>query len=56
MKLIPISSIRKVLDYLYLEEYEDFISQDKPPDHIFLSIQVVSEWLDGFPKMEHDVE
>jgi hypothetical protein len=37
-------ALKTLLDYVYEEEHEDFISQDKPPDHIFLAIQVADNW------------
>lgn len=40
-----VQALDKVVDYLYEEEAIDYLSQDEPPDHIFLSVQLLSTWL-----------
>ena len=38
-------ALHRLVDYVFDEEHKDFIASDKPPQHIFLFIQAVNNWL-----------
>jgi hypothetical protein len=49
--IIPVKSIRNVLEYLYQDEREHYYECDKPKDHIFNSIVELKKWYERFFSM-----
>jgi len=49
--IIPVKSIRNVLEYLYQDERENYYECDKPKDHIFNSIVELKKWYERFFSM-----
>ncbi len=37
--------IRKVVDYLFEDEFKSYIESDKPKDHIFVAVNNLEKWL-----------
>lgn len=37
--------IRKVVDYLFEDEFKNYIESDKPDDHIFVAVNNLEKWL-----------
>lgn len=43
---IPISDIENIVNYLYWEEYNNYVNSDEKENHIFVSIKNVVNWLE----------
>ena len=44
----PVEAIRQLVDYMHDDELDDFEAYEEgeaPPDHIYLSVKAVAEWL-----------
>tara|TARA_R100001198_G_scaffold20182_1_gene10103 strand:+ start:165 stop:344 length:180 start_codon:yes stop_codon:yes gene_type:complete len=37
--------IRKVVDYLFEDEFKHYIESNKPDDHIFVAVNNLEKWL-----------
>tara|TARA_R100000458_G_scaffold35723_1_gene33120 strand:+ start:438 stop:617 length:180 start_codon:yes stop_codon:yes gene_type:complete len=37
--------IRKVVDYLFEDEFKHYIESNKPKDHIFVAVNNLEKWL-----------
>jgi len=37
--------IKKVVDYLFEDEFKNYIESDKPDDHIFVAVNNLEKWL-----------
>jgi len=37
--------LQKIVDYLYVDEFQHYIELDKPDDHIFIAVNNVEKYL-----------
>ena len=37
--------LQKIVDYLYVDEFQHYIELDKPNDHIFIAVNNVEKYL-----------
>tara|TARA_R110002020_G_scaffold33316_1_gene101574 strand:- start:73 stop:246 length:174 start_codon:yes stop_codon:yes gene_type:complete len=37
--------LQKIVDYLYIDEFQHYIELDKPDDHIFIAVNNVEKYL-----------
>ena len=38
-------NLQKIVDYLYIDEFQHYIELDKPDDHIFIAVNNLEKYL-----------